>query len=152
MPVGDLELMVRILLAAALGAIVGVERERRRMPAGFRTFMLVSVGSALFMIISIYGFDDSGSVIRDPARIAAQVVTGIGFLGAGMLLRTAGSIRGLTTAAGIWVMAAIGMAAGAGMYTIAAFSTLVVATAVLWILREFERGNNHDQDSSEQER
>ena len=142
MAASDLEFMFRILLAALLGAIVGLERERRRMPAGFRTFMLVSIGSALFMAVSIYDFDGSGAP-RDPGRIAAQVVTGIGFLGAGMLLRTEASVRGLTTAAGMWVMAGVGLAAGAGMYTIAIFTT-AVATIVLWILRVLERGGNEN--------
>ncbi|MBI2864455.1 MAG: MgtC/SapB family protein [Chloroflexi bacterium] len=140
MPGNDLELMFRILLAAVLGAIVGLERERRRMPAGLRTFMLVSIGSALFMVVSNYDFDGSGTT-RDPGRIAAQVVTGVGFLGAGMLFRTEASVRGLTTAAGMWAMAGVGLAAGAGMYTIAVFTTIIV-TVVLWILRVIERGGN----------
>src|SRR3954463_11629043 len=111
----------RLALAAALGGAIGFERELRDREAGFRTHMLVCVGSALFTIVSAYGFSDfltSGDqVIRaDPTRIAAQIVTGIGFLGAGAIIRQGVSIRGLTTAATLWVAAAIGMASGAGQH------------------------------------
>ena len=121
--------LCRLALAAALGGAIGVEREIRDREAGIRTHLLVALGSALFTIVSAYGFHEflaSGdAVVRaDPTRIAAQIVTGIGFLGAGAIIREGLSVRGLTTAATLWVSAAIGMAAGAGWYTAA------VATAV----------------------
>ncbi|MDX6489676.1 MAG: putative Mg2+ transporter-C (MgtC) family protein, partial [Gaiellaceae bacterium] len=124
---------------AGLGMAIGIERELRDREAGLRTHVLVSVGSALFTIISAYGFHDllanGGPVIRaDPTRIAAQIVTGIGFLGAGAIIREGLSIRGLTTAATLWGVAAIGMAAGAGYYSAALFGTAIVLLA-LWPLR-----------------
>jgi putative Mg2+ transporter-C (MgtC) family protein len=133
------EALLRIAIAAALGGAVGLEREFREREAGFRTHMLVSVGSALFTIASAYGFRDflvhGGSVVRaDPTRIAAQIVTGIGFLGAGAILRQGLSIRGLTTAATLWVVAAIGLTTGAGYYSAAVITTLVVLFS-LWPLR-----------------
>jgi putative Mg2+ transporter-C (MgtC) family protein len=131
--------LLRVLAAAALGGAVGIERELREREAGFRTHMLVSVGSALFTIVSAYGFREflvSGdAVIRaDPTRIAAQIVTGIGFLGAGAIIRQGLSVRGLTTAATLWLVAAIGLAAGAGYYSAAVITTLV-ALISLWPLR-----------------
>ncbi len=133
------EALLRLALAAALGGAVGLEREFREREAGFRTHMLVSVGSALFTIASAYGFRDflthGGSLVRtDPTRIAAQIVTGIGFLGAGAIIRQGLSIRGLTTAATLWVVAAIGLTAGAGYYSAAAITTLLVLFS-LWPLR-----------------
>ena len=137
------EALLRVLAAAALGGAVGLERELREREAGFRTHMLVSVGSALFTIVSAYGFREfltSGdNVIRaDPTRIAAQIVTGIGFLGAGAIIRQGLSVRGLTTAATLWVVAAIGMAAGAGYYGGALITTAVVLIS-LWPLRILAR-------------
>jgi putative Mg2+ transporter-C (MgtC) family protein len=133
------EVLLRLALAAVLGAAIGVERELREREAGLRTHLLVSVGSALFTIVSAYGFREflvnGGSVVRaDPTRIAAQIVTGIGFLGAGAIIRQGLSVRGLTTAATLWVVAAIGMAAGAGYYSAAAISTVLVILS-LWPLR-----------------
>jgi putative Mg2+ transporter-C (MgtC) family protein len=133
------ESLLRVVIAAALGGAVGLEREFREREAGFRTHMLVSVGSALFTLVSAYGFRDflvnGGSVIRaDPTRIAAQIVTGIGFLGAGAIIRQGLSVRGLTTAATLWVVAAIGISAGAGYYSAAVITTLVVLFS-LWPLR-----------------
>jgi putative Mg2+ transporter-C (MgtC) family protein len=133
------EALLRIVIAAGLGGAIGVEREIREREAGLRTHMLVSVGSALFTIVSAYGFHEfltSGqAVVRaDPSRIAAQIVTGIGFLGAGAIIRQGLSIRGLTTAATLWVVAAIGMAVGAGYYSGAVISTAVVLLS-LWPLR-----------------
>src|SRR5213596_4044680 len=133
------EVLGRLALAAALGAVLGFERELREREAGLRTHLLVSLGSALFTIVSAYGFREfltSGqSVVRaDPTRIAAQIVTGIGFLGAGAIIRQGLSIRGLTTAATLWVVAAIGMAAGAGYY-IPAVATAVLTLIALWPLR-----------------
>jgi putative Mg2+ transporter-C (MgtC) family protein len=133
------EALLRVVIAAALGGAVGIERELREREAGFRTHMLVSVGSALFTIVSAYAFRDflvhGGAVVRaDPTRIAAQIVTGIGFLGAGAIIRQGLSVRGLTTAATLWVVAAIGMAVGAGYYAGAVITTAVVLAA-LWPLR-----------------
>ena len=113
---------LRLLMAAALGAIIGFQRERAGKPAGIRTHSLICLGSALFAVASALGFVDA-----DPSRIAAGIVAGIGFLGAGAILRTReGIVAGLTTAASIWVVAGIGVAAGAGMYLIAAAVTVIV--------------------------
>jgi putative Mg2+ transporter-C (MgtC) family protein len=134
------ELITRLGLAALLGGIIGVERELREREAGLRTHLLVALGSALFTIISAYGFSEfmnesPATLVRtDPTRIAAQIVTGIGFLGAGAIIRQGYSIRGLTTAATLWLTAAIGMAAGAGSYTAAVITTLI-ALFSLWPLR-----------------
>jgi putative Mg2+ transporter-C (MgtC) family protein len=114
-----------------LGGLIGLERELREREAGLRTHLLVAVGSALFTIVGAYGF---GGIRTDPTRIAAQVVTGIGFLGAGAIIRQGFSIRGLTTAATLWVVAAVGLAAGAGYYSAAVISTGLVLLA-LWPLR-----------------
>jgi putative Mg2+ transporter-C (MgtC) family protein len=121
--------LLRLAVAAALGGAVGLERELREREAGLRTHLLVCVGSALFTIVSAYGFREflvnGGSVVRaDPTRIAAQIVSGIGFLGAGAIIRQGLSIRGLTTAATLWLVAAIGMAAGAGYYSGAVIATV----------------------------
>src|SRR5213594_4248412 len=133
------EVLGRVALAAALGAVLGLERELREREAGLRTHLLVSVGSALFTIVSAYGFREfltsGANVVRaDPTRIAAQIVTGIGFLGAGAIIRQGLSIRGLTTAATLWVVAAVGLAAGAGYYSGAVITTAIVLIA-LWPLR-----------------
>ena len=111
----DLEwqMFARIVLAAALGTLLGYEREHEGKPAGMRTHGMVGVGAALFTIVSLHGFGGAG----DPARVAAQIVAGVGFLGAGAILHHRDSIRGLTTAATLWVTAAIGTAVGTGMYT-----------------------------------
>jgi putative Mg2+ transporter-C (MgtC) family protein len=133
------EVLFRILLAAGLGGAIGLERELREREAGLRTHLLVAVGSALFTLVSAYAwtdwhFSNASGVVFDPTRIAAQIVTGIGFLGAGAIIRQGLSIRGLTTAATLWVVAAIGMASGAGFYSAAVITTaLVIAT--LWPLR-----------------
>jgi putative Mg2+ transporter-C (MgtC) family protein len=131
----QLELALRLVVAAVLGALVGLERERRSHPAGMRTHLLVSVGAGAFTVLSIEYFAAPGS---DPGRIAAQIVTGIGFLGAGAILKERGAIKGLTTAASLWVVAAIGMAAGAGAWGIATATTVIVLVS-LWPLREIER-------------
>jgi putative Mg2+ transporter-C (MgtC) family protein len=116
------ELLLRLAVAAALGGAVGLEREFREREAGFRTHTLVSLGAALFTIAGAYGFRDFHNSF-DPTRIAAQIVTGIGFLGAGAIIRQGLSVRGLTTAATLWVVAAIGLTAGAG------YSASVITTA-----------------------
>ena len=133
------ESLLRLALAAVLGGLIGVERELREREAGLRTHLLVSLGSAAFTIVGAYGFheflESGGAVVRtDPTRIAAQIVTGIGFLGAGAIIRQGLSVRGLTTAATLWVVAAVGMAAGAGYYSAAVITTGVVLVA-LWPLR-----------------
>jgi len=119
----QLELTVRLVVALLLGGVIGWERELARMPAGFRTHALVSLGSAIFTVISAYAFTGPGS---DPTRIAAQIVSGIGFLGGGAILLYGGTVRGLTTAASLWSVAAVGMAAGAGLYVVATIGALLV--------------------------
>jgi len=124
------DFILRLVCAAVLGALIGFEREYRSKEAGLRTHFLVGMGSALFMILSAYGFNEVLSTVPnvnlDPSRIASQVVTGIGFIGAGCIITGKHAIKGLTTAAGLWVTSAIGMAAGAGMYVVAAAATLLV--------------------------
>jgi len=129
MPSADL--MLRLLLAGGLGSVLGLERELRRSPAGLRTHILIALGAALFTLVSI---EIAGGT---PDRIAAQVVTGVGFLGGGAILRSGKSIHGLTTAATIWVTAAIGMAAGAGQFAVATAAT-VVTLFVLAVLPPIE--------------
>jgi putative Mg2+ transporter-C (MgtC) family protein len=121
--IGWAEVLLRLFVAAALGGLIGLERELRERQAGLRTHLLVCVGSALFTLVSAYGFSDWG-VRVDPTRIAAQIVTGIGFLGAGAIIRQGLSVRGLTTAATLWLVAAIGMAVGAGYWEGAVIATL----------------------------
>ena len=133
------EVVLRIALAAALGGAIGLERELRDREAGLRTHLLVSVGAALFTMVSAYAwtdwqFSNREGLVFDPTRIAAQVVTGIGFLGAGAIIRQGLSVKGLTTAATLWVVAAIGMATGVGYYE-AAFVTTALVLLSLWPLR-----------------
>ena len=140
-----LDFIVRIVVAALLGGAVGLEREYREKAAGFRTHFLVALGSALFMIISAYGFQDALVTTEhrlDVSRIAAQVVSGIGFIGAGTIIFQKNAVRGLTTAASIWVTAAIGLSCGAGMYVLAAATTLLVLLgleAFNFFLRRFDQ-------------
>ncbi|SDG44517.1 MgtC/SapB family protein [Desulfosporosinus hippei] len=126
MYITEYEMALRLFIACVFGGVVGFEREKNDSPAGFRTHILVSLGSALIMILSMYGFNDFATVNKDPARLAAQVVSGIGFLGAGTILRDKTSVKGLTTAASLWVVAAIGLAAGAGFYFSSFFVTVLV--------------------------
>lgn len=134
-------------LALVLSAIIGLEREFRQKSAGMRTHTLVGVGAALFILVSKFGFYDvlaPGRIVLDPSRIAAQIVTGIGFLGAGLIFVQRGSVRGLTTAAGVWVTAGVGMAAGAGLPVLAAASTaiyLVVALGFPLLTRRLPRSS-----------
>jgi putative Mg2+ transporter-C (MgtC) family protein len=132
----DFITMARVGLAFLLGGIVGYERERVQRPAGLRTHMLVCAGSACFTVASVFGFDNLGTV-RDPARLAAQIITGIGFLGAGTIFRTGSTVRGLTTASSIWITAAIGIVAGLGLLVLAVFTTLLTWIA-LFMLKGFE--------------
>jgi putative Mg2+ transporter-C (MgtC) family protein len=127
------EMILRLALAAVLGSIVGIERERLQWAAGLRTHMLVSVGSCLFMIVSAFGFAEAlkqQNVNLDPSRIAAQVVSGIGFLGAGTILFRGEIVKGLTTAASLWAVAAVGLASGSGLY-VAAVSTTALLLIIL---------------------
>jgi putative Mg2+ transporter-C (MgtC) family protein len=128
----QLDLLLRLTVGLVLAAIVGWERELQRMPAGFRTHSLVGLGSALFTVVSGFAFTGDGA---DPTRIAAQIVTGIGFLGGGVILHHGGMVKGLTTAASLWTVAAIGMAAGAALYVVAVGGTVLAIVA----LELFER-------------
>jgi putative Mg2+ transporter-C (MgtC) family protein len=136
------EILLRLMLAAVLGALVGIERERKDWAAGLRTHMMVCVGAALTMMVSAFGFKDvlgTNNIVLDPSRIAAQVISGIGFIGAGTILFLRQEvIRGLTTAAGLWTVAAIGLAAGGGMY-FAAWLTTIIVLIILWVLKPLER-------------
>ena len=139
----NLEFLIRLLLSAALGALVGLERSKRQKEAGVRTHCIIACTSALFMILSKYAFMDlvdiSGIRGADPARIAAQVVSGISFLGAGVIFKNGNSIRGLTTAAGMWGTAAVGMAIGAGMYWVGLIEAAILVTIQI-ILHRFPVG------------
>ncbi len=129
--------LLRVAVAAALGGAIGLERELDEKAAGLRTHMLVSIGSALFTLVGAYGFAGFANGSVDPSRIAAQIVTGIGFLGAGAILRSGKAVHGMTTAATIWVNAAIGMAAGAGQFMLATI-TAALTLAVLALLPPIE--------------
>jgi putative Mg2+ transporter-C (MgtC) family protein len=143
----ELDMLGRLLLAAGLGAILGAEREMRQRAAGFRTNTLIALGSAAFTLVSIQLAESDGG---DPTRIPSQIVTGIGFLGGGAILRGgAGDIRGLTTAATVWVNAAIGMAAGAGFYALAITSTLVTLFVLTVFLRIENYMTRHAQTNDE---
>jgi putative Mg2+ transporter-C (MgtC) family protein len=135
------EIAIRLAVAAILGSIIGSERQKHEWAAGLRTHMLVCVGSALIMLVSMFGFRDvvnHPGIILDPSRVAAQVVSGIGFLGAGTILFLRGEIvRGLTTAAGLWTVAAIGLAVGGGLY-FAAGTTTVIVFVILAALKPLE--------------
>lgn len=143
----ELEFLMRIFCAAILGGIIGLEREYRAKEAGFRTHFLVALGSALFMIVSAYGFSDAmnNELQRwDVSRVAAQVVSGIGFIGAGTIIfrKAENIVSGLTTAAGLWVTAAMGLACGGGMYVLAIGSTVMVLLgleAFNYFLHKFDK-------------
>jgi putative Mg2+ transporter-C (MgtC) family protein len=130
----ELDLVLRLLLAAFLGALIGVEREIHDHPAGIRTHLLVALGSGLFTVLSIVGFPSADGAPTDPSRVAAQIVTGIGFLGAGAILKYGPTVRGLTTAASLWAAAGIGMAAGTSRPVLAVATTVIVLVS-LWPLR-----------------
>lgn len=134
----NLNIMIRLVLSVALGGLIGLERQIHRRTAGLRTHILVSLGSCLIMLTSLYIFDIyKNQVPLDPARIASGVITGIGFLGAGAILRERSNVRGLTTAASLWVVAGIGLAAGCGFYSAAVFTTLLALVTLLF-LRQIE--------------
>jgi putative Mg2+ transporter-C (MgtC) family protein len=137
------EVVLRLMVAALLCGAIGFEREVRDQPAGFRTHILLGLGATLFTLVSAYGFEPftraalgSGGLQFDPTRIAAQIVAGVGFLGAGAIIRQGGDVRGLTTAASLWAASAIGMAVGAG-YLFGAAAATVLAMATLYALRRF---------------
>ena len=152
----EYEFLLRIFCAAVLGGLIGLEREYRAKEAGFRTHFLVALGSAVFMIVSAYGFSDvpmSDTTHRwDVARIAAQVVSGIGFIGAGTIIfrKSENIVSGLTTAAGLWVTAAIGLACGGGMYVLSIATTLMVLAgleAFNFFLRKIDKKRKEKQEN-----
>jgi putative Mg2+ transporter-C (MgtC) family protein len=130
----DKQIILRLLLALVLSGLVGFERQIHRRTAGLRTHILVSLGSCLIMLTSLYVFDIYKNVASlDPSRIAAGVITGIGFLGAGAIMREREGVKGLTTAASLWVVAAIGLATGCGFYIAAVFSTILTLVVLLFL-------------------
>ncbi|WP_337013255.1 MgtC/SapB family protein [Pantoea sp. AS142] len=143
-----MDMLIRIALAGILGGLIGMERQMRAKEAGLRTHILVGIGSAMFMLVSKYGFADmlnSEHVALDPSRVAAQVVSGMGFLGAGTIMIQKQVVKGLTTAAGLWVTAAIGLVIGSGMYEIGIYGT-VLALVVLEVFRRLSHfliGKHH---------
>lgn len=144
---------VKICIAAVLGAIIGLERVWKGHPAGLRTNLLIAISSCIFTIVSIEGFPLQGAA-QDTARVAAQIVTGVGFLGAGAVLRSKGHVRGLTTAASIWLVAALGMAVGTGLFFLAIFTTLL-SIGLLILLRplsrrlELQAGEQTEEDNDD---
>lgn len=147
-PRDELVMLARLAVAVACGAVLGIERRRRLThPAGIRTMTLVTAGSAVFMLVSQFGFGEDA----DPARIAAQVVTGVGFIGAGIMFMNRRRVRNLTTASTIWIAAGIGLAAGSGLFVLAGAAT-IAATAVLILIRprladnEDSRTDEHESD------
>ncbi len=136
------DILLRLVIASVLGALIGLERERKNWSAGLRTHMVVCVGACLIMIVSAYGFQDilgANNIVLDPSRVAAQVVSGIGFLGAGTIIfQKSGTVRGLTTAAGIWTVAGIGLAVGGGLYLAASITTALILI-ILWGLQPLEK-------------
>jgi putative Mg2+ transporter-C (MgtC) family protein len=126
----QLDISLRLLVAAVLGMVIGLEREIHAHPAGMRTHLLVSLGAAAFTVVSIFVFESApspnGTIPTDPSRVAAQIVSGIGFLGAGAILKYGGSVRGLTTAASLWATAAVGMAAGGAAWIVAGVTTAII--------------------------
>ena len=140
--------LVRCGAAALCGGIIGLERELKKKPAGFRTNILICVGAAMYMAVGLLLVDEAGQAFTDPARIAAQVVTGIGFLGAGCIIQQRDRIKGLTTAATIWVVAAIGIVAGAG-FPILAFIAAILVLLILGVLGAIERRYLQQDDAGE---
>ncbi|SNS19688.1 putative Mg2+ transporter-C (MgtC) family protein [Humidesulfovibrio mexicanus] len=142
------DFLLRIALAGVLGALIGIERQLRAKEAGLRTHVLVCIGSAMFMIVSKYGFGDilaGEHIALDPSRVSAQVVSGVGFLGAGTILINKQVVKGLTTAAGLWVTASIGLVVGSGMYEIGVYGTVMtlIVLEVVRQLRDRLMGSRH---------
>ncbi len=137
--IADADILLRIVFAIILGSVIGLERELTNKSAGLRTQIMVCLGSCIFTILSIYGFSTAVTLypLGDPARVAAQIITGIGFIGAGTVLRQGLTVTGLTTASTLWIVAAIGMACGCGKISIAVVST-ILAVAILVLIRTFE--------------
>jgi putative Mg2+ transporter-C (MgtC) family protein len=140
----DLDMFLKILVGALLGFVVGTERELSGQPAGIRTFTLVAVGSTLFTVIAIHAF---GTTADAPSRIVANILTGVGFLGGGLIFRQAGSTQGLTTAAGIWAMAAVGVAVGSDHYLVAVLTSALILVVFSirrmgFVQRLFARGGS----------
>jgi putative Mg2+ transporter-C (MgtC) family protein len=138
------EVVVTLLLAVLLGGLIGLNREQADRPAGFRTHMLVAVGSTLFTLLSVHAFDPG-----DPGRVASQILPGMGFLGAGAILKESGDIKGLTTAASLWSTAAIGMAVGVGAWLLAIACTVVVWSVLALVYKmtpKLRNNRNQDQD------
>ena len=140
--------ILQVTLAAGLGGLIGLERESRGREAGFRTNMLIAIGSCLFTILSIDGFPLQDSAAKDTARIAAQIVTGVGFLGAGALFQTRNHVKGMTTAATIWLVAAIGMTVGVGAYGLAIFTSFLTFI-ILRLLRPISKTVGHWKQDDE---
>ena len=141
----ELDMLLRIAFAFVVGGIIGFERRRAARPAGIGTMALVAMGSSAFTVVSIFGFTGEENQFRDPARVAAQVATGVGFIGAGTMIRSGGVVRGLTTAAGIWMSAALGVAAGAGMYVFALGGAMLATAVLLGLPRRVEADENGDE-------
>ena len=137
--IADADILIRIIVSIILGSVIGLERELTNKSAGLRTQIMVCLGACLFTILSIYGFSTAVTLypLGDPSRVAAQIITGIGFIGAGTVLRQGFTVTGLTTASTLWIVAAIGMACGCGKLSIAVVST-ILAVAILVLIRIFE--------------
>ena len=140
----EITMVVRLLVAALVGGLIGYERRHAAKPAGIRTMALVSLGACGFTLVSIYGFEGFGTG-WDPARVAAQVATGVGFIGAGTMMRSGTVVRGLTTATGIWVAAALGMAAGAGLYVLAVVGAVLSAGVMHFLPRRPDLDDEGEQ-------
>ncbi|MFH0732728.1 MAG: MgtC/SapB family protein [Candidatus Omnitrophota bacterium] len=152
---GNMQVLVRLILATILGGAVGLEREIQGRVAGFRTHILVCVGSCLMMLTSIHMFDVyHGLTSIDPARIAAQVVTGVGFLGAGTILRSKATVKGLTTAASLWAIAGVGLAVGSGFYWAAVFTSVIILLSLLFLskieAKISKKGRNKETGSQDE--
>jgi len=148
--INEMQFIVQIMLAAVLGGMIGFEREWRGKSSGLRTFAFVAMGSTLFTILSVKGFSDVG-----PSRVASNVLTGVGFLGAGVIFLQENRVKGITTAAGLWVVAAVGMAVGCGFYLTAIFTTLIsmivfeiLSRVDYWIHAKIRKNNLSSPDSS----
>ena len=146
---GSAYMVIRMLIACLCGACIGLERSKRQKDAGVRTHIIVSLGSALMMLVSKYGFFDIlqyNGLSADASRVAANVITGVGFLGAGMIFIRNASIKGLTTAAGIWTTSGVGMAIGAGMYTVGIFATVLMIVLQIILHTWFSRLENTENE------